>query len=175
MEFFLSYTGNIKTTGHTDTKFRYRRYFLPQFRKMKEHLEANHFPEHMMFSKHKERRVGDFCFSPLVTYDCKKVIDFEIVLLTHFEPACSSRYPTGDADNLLKTLLDSLRMAQNKNEIRGQKPLEGEEPFYCLMEDDQLVRDIKLRHDKLLFPQKENMKKKDAFILVKAMIHSKYS
>jgi len=43
------------------------------------------------------------------------------------------------------------------------------------MEDDQLVRDIKLRHDKLLFPKKENMQKKDAFILVKAIIKSKYS
>jgi len=60
----------------------------------------------------------------------------------------------GDIDNRLKTLLDSLRIPQNKDELpRDDSPRDGEDPFYCLLEDDKLITRLDITSDTLLEPQ----------------------
>lgn len=173
MEIFLSYQGTISTTGHTRQKFTYRRAFLAQLKLLDAYLREQEAPESETFSPGKIRPVGAFNFLPLVTKSCKKVIDLEITLLSHAEPSCNHNYPTGDLDNLLKALLDGLRMAQNKNEIRSELPGEGETPFLCLLEDDQMVRHINIRHDRLLFTEKK-VGQNEIFTLIKVSILPKF-
>ena len=63
-------------------------------------------------------------------------------------------YRGGDIDNRLKTLLDSLRMPTMKEELPSNDPPEdNENPFYCLLENDNLITDISISTDRLLEPQ----------------------
>lgn len=175
MEFYLSLKGPISTTKHTQVKFQYRRYFLTQLRELQKHLCENGLPEEHLFSKSKMRHVQDFAFVPLVTKDAGYVVDLDIVLLSQSEPACLANYPTGDLDNILKALIDGLRMAQNANEVRKEKPQKGENPFYCVLEDDQIIRNIQIRHDKYLFPEVKDLQgKKEVFALIKISVVPKF-
>jgi hypothetical protein len=57
----------------------------------------------------------------------------------------------GDLDNRIKTLIDTLRRPLNANKARGNEmPAEGEDPFYCLLEDDRLVSHLEVETDTLL-------------------------
>jgi hypothetical protein len=59
----------------------------------------------------------------------------------------------GDLDNRIKTLIDTLRKPQNANELRGHEtPSAGEDPFFCLLEDDDLVTGLTVETDMLLDP-----------------------
>ena len=177
MEFYLTFQGPVSTTGHAASKFKVRRSIHTQLKKLSEHYKDHDVPAAHSFGTEKMKRVEDFLFLPLVTTSCKKVIDLDITLLSHREPHCNKKYPTGDIDNLLKILLDGLRMAQNKNEIRSHSPNEGETPFYCLMEDDQYVNEVKIRHGKLLFPIHGVKKTKnfEVFALILVKIRPKFS
>jgi hypothetical protein len=63
----------------------------------------------------------------------------------------------GDLDNRIKTLIDALRRPLNANELRGNEtPGEGEDPFYCLLEDDKLVSHLEVETDTILDPPKNN-------------------
>ena len=56
----------------------------------------------------------------------------------------------GDIDNRIKTLIDALRMPK-KNEIYDQRtPEPDEDPFFCLLEEDELVTKLSVESDLLL-------------------------
>ena len=60
----------------------------------------------------------------------------------------------GDIDNRLKTLFDALTMPRHANALPvGAKPEEGEMPFFCLLEDDNLVTSVQVRTEQLLEPE----------------------
>ena len=51
----------------------------------------------------------------------------------------------------MKTLFDAFRMPINDSELpSGAKPMEGESPFFCLLEDDNLITKISVATDRLL-------------------------
>jgi|SRR5215471_17213083 len=53
-----------------------------------------------------------------------------------------------DLDNRIKTLVDTLRRPRNVAELRGSESLgDCEDPFYCLLEDDNLVTQLKVGTD----------------------------
>ena len=53
----------------------------------------------------------------------------------------------------MKTLIDALRMPKSANELRGNEmPGVGEDPFFCLLEDDDLVTAVTVETDMLLDP-----------------------
>jgi hypothetical protein len=61
----------------------------------------------------------------------------------------------GDLDNRIKTLIDALRRPRNATELKGNEvPLDGEDPFYCLLEEDKLVTGLAVETDTLLDPPK---------------------
>src|SRR3989338_8027892 len=160
LEFVLSYQGTLSTTGHTRAKFALMRYFNTQLTNLQNYLIEDQAPAECMFRSENRRMVGEFTFLPLVTNASRQVIDLDILFLSESDASCKANFPTGDLDNYTKTLLDGLRMAQNLNETRDLAPIENEGVIHVLMEDDQLVRNLKITHHKNLFPRFGNSKMK---------------
>lgn len=176
IEFVLVFTGKISTTSHTKMKFEYRRQFRKQLKLLDQHLKDDEAPPEQTFRQENRRVVGPFTFLPYVTKDSRRVVDLDITFLSSCEPGCGVAYPTGDLDNFLKQLLDGLRMAQNMNEVRTEKPRDDEKPFHCLLEDDQQVRTINIQHFKHLSPMSKSPKgiRNEVKAIIKVKISEKY-
>jgi hypothetical protein len=90
-------------------------------------------------------------FVPLVREDISLACTLNILFLRRDIPG--SVFSAGDLDNRIKTLIDALRKPKGANELRGnENPGEGEDPFYCLLEDDKLVTQFSVETDTLLNP-----------------------
>ena len=72
----------------------------------------------------------------------------------------------GDIDNRIKVLFDALRMPQNKQELEGQKPSEGENPFFCLLQDDKQITQVNITTDCLLTPQAADESISDVYLII---------
>jgi hypothetical protein len=59
----------------------------------------------------------------------------------------------GEIDNRIKVLFDALRIIENKDQLAGAVPDSGENPFFCLLEDDSLITEVNVTTDRLLSPQ----------------------
>jgi hypothetical protein len=98
---------------------------------------------------------GAFVFAPLVSQaeGWEAVVELEILFLRPSKPGELIRHG-GDLDNRIKVLFDGLRMPQNDCEIpSGDKPITGEVPFYCLLQDDALITSFSVKTAQLLAPQ----------------------
>lgn len=92
----------------------------------------------------------------------------DILLLRPEEPQYI--YRQGDIDGQLKTLFDALRLPANSQETGGVEPQDDETPFFCLLEDDRLISEVRITTDQLLMlPNREAVKANDAY----AVIHVK--
>jgi hypothetical protein len=59
----------------------------------------------------------------------------------------------GDIDNRIKVLFDGLRIPQECSELPDDaKPESEDDPFFCLLEDDELITEVKVTTDRLLVP-----------------------
>ena len=97
------------------------------------------------------RQISVFRFVPLVCTGMHLVARLDITLLRP-EPAGSLVVSGGDIDNRLKTLLDSLKVPDPNALPRDANPEAGEDPFFCLLEDDYLVTELVVRTRQLLEP-----------------------
>ena len=96
-------------------------------------------------------RENGYRFVPLVRQDYALLCSLNILFLRRDIPG--SVISAGDLDNRIKTLIDTLRRPLSQNELRGNEtPAEGEDPFYCLLEDDSLVSHLEVETDTLLDP-----------------------
>lgn len=88
-------------------------------------------------------------FAPLVCKDFSLLCSLDILFLRRdFPTGVISR---GDLDNRVKTLIDALRMPTSASELRGNEtPAAGEDPFFCLLEDDNLVTSLSVESSMLL-------------------------
>lgn len=78
---------------------------------------------------------------------------------------------SGDIDGRLKTLFDALRIPTNLDETGGMGPQDGENPFYCLLEDDKLISEINVSTDQLLLlPREREVKANDAFLVIRVKV-----
>ena len=93
-----------------------------------------------------------FRFAPLVSEYLRLVCSLDILFLRR-EDAGSVIKQGGDIDNRLKTLFDALRMPKNCAEADNQTPTSGEDPFFCLLQDDSLITEFKVTTDRLLIPK----------------------
>lgn len=96
-----------------------------------------------------------FRFLPLVTDDLAVLCSLDILFLRRDAPG--SALHAGDIDNRIKTVIDALRPPKVPNEFVGVNqapivPLDGQDPFYCLLEDDKLVSHFSVETDTLLDP-----------------------
>jgi hypothetical protein len=99
-------------------------------------------------SKYQE---NGYRFVPLVREDISLLCSLEILLLRRDFPL--GVISAGDLDNRIKTLIDGLRKPKNASELRGNEtPSVDEDPFFCLLEDDDLVTGLAVETDMLLDP-----------------------
>ncbi len=90
-------------------------------------------------------------FVPLVRDGISLLCSLDILFLRRDIPG--NVIGAGDLDNRIKTLIDALRRPRNGQELRGnEKPDQGEDPFFCLLEDDKLVTQLAVETDTLLDP-----------------------
>ena len=174
MEFFLSYIGPISTTAHAKMKMKLRREFSPQLSNLRDYLKERDVPYELGFQHENRRLVENFVFHPLVSVNSGKVIELKFTILTENEAGHHLTYNTGDIDNQLKVLLDGLRMPNNKNETREERPHADGEVLYCLMEDDSLVKKVEVENDKLLFPIPRSKGNRDIFVFIRVNVVPKF-
>jgi hypothetical protein len=95
-------------------------------------------------------KTGNFRFVPLVAKCFATACCLDILLLRPegSDPLVSQ---AGDIDNRIKTLFDALRIPK-PDETEGLTPAEGENPFFCLLEDDALILEFHISTDRLLVP-----------------------
>jgi hypothetical protein len=96
-------------------------------------------------------RENGYRFVPLVREDFSLFCSLDILFLRRDFPA--GVVSAGDLDNRIKTLIDALRKPHSANELRGNEvPADDEDPFFCLLEDDDLVTGLSVQTDMLLDP-----------------------
>lgn len=112
------------------------------------------------------QRAG-YTFKPIATSALSLHCKLDILMLREGNPG-SVPY---DIDNRVKTIFDALRMPKGPNELgaetsQGQcMPSADEDPFFVLLEDDNLVTHVSVSSDRLLEPV-ENVPASEAVRLV---------
>lgn len=92
-----------------------------------------------------------FNFLPLITEEVGLACSLDILFLRPDVPG-KIMDSTGDIDNRIKVLFDGLRMPRYADEVEGYSPTPDENLFFCLLEDDTLINEIKVTTDRLLTP-----------------------
>jgi len=164
MEFTLVYQGPLKANGSIKDKQNIRREFHKQLAKLWKqeplysHEQGNLLENIVVVDNQPSnsasivQKIGGFLFAPLVCTKLNLVAELDITFL---RPEPPGRIVTqgGDIDNRLKTLFDALRMPKEEQEIpNGDISGENENPFFCLLEDDNLITKVAVTTDRLLKP-----------------------
>lgn len=98
-----------------------------------------------------EYQAHGYRFVPIVREALSLHTTLRVLFLRRDAPG--SVIQAGDLDNRLKTLIDALRLPQSAAELgQYQSPEEGEDPFFCLLEDDKQVTHFEVESDTLLDP-----------------------
>lgn len=154
MKFRLIYKRPLGANANRREKQDLRRRFLPQLRELWNQSPLKEFSQKLNATSENGiiplvRNVGGFKCLPLISSSIELVASLEIILLRPEEPGRIVTQ-TGDVDNRLKTLLDALQIPK-KDQIPPQdSPQAGEDPFYCLLEDDNLITTLSVTTDRLL-------------------------
>lgn len=113
-------------------------------------------------------KVDDYDFVPLVRKDWDLMCSLDVLFLRHDPPG--SVYNAGDLDNRVKTLIDALRMPNGQRELgtAATASSSDEKPFFCLLEDDQLISSLKVDACRYLIPPagKKDEHKKEVHVVV---------
>lgn len=95
-------------------------------------------------------------FLPLVSEKAGLGCALDILFLRR-DPPGSPIISGGDVDNRLKVLLDGLKMPGTCDQLpSGWRPGAGQDPLFCLLEDDGMITEIKVTSDRLLIPPAED-------------------
>lgn len=158
MEFTLTYRGPLRANRGPKDKHALRCHFHRQLAVLWEQVPLNAYRDNLLKWPHDgpprsisviEQHHG-FLFAPLVSSRAQFVATLDILLLRPEAPG-NVLSQSGDLDNRVKTLLDALKMPHESNALpRGCVPGPGQEPFFCLLQDDALVTGMTVRTDRLL-------------------------
>ncbi len=154
MQFTLTYSGELNANGKPAHKHELRRSFHAQLLVLWEQIPLSEY--RYWFEKGTKgttvdlnRRVGSFRFVPLVSTSIHLICELRIFLLKP-EPPGTIITQAGDIDNRLKTLFDALRVPTVGELPPKVEPQLGEDPFFCLLENDSLISRISVETDRLL-------------------------
>ena len=112
----------------------------------------------------------NYQFVPLVTSALELRCSLDILLLRPEEDRLV--FCQGDIDGQIKTIFDALKIPANLGEAGGKGPQDDESPFFCLLEDDRLISEVRVNAEQLLLlPNERQVKPNDCF----AVIHVKLS
>jgi hypothetical protein len=154
MQFRLIYEGPLKSNRGPSDKQLIRRAIHPQLKELCTRPPLQPF-QRLVAARHERATLHDlsgFTFVPIITERLRHVAEIDIILLTPEEPGRTITQG-GDLDNRMKTLLDALRMPKVVDELpKGDVASEHESPFYCLLEDDNLISRLSVSADRLLRP-----------------------
>jgi len=158
MEFRLTYSGKLKSKSSTKAKVtqELRRAFHPQLKVLWDQVPLSDVKNYVKPGQPESRddgllvtQIGEFHFASLVSDRWSMIAEIDILFLRPSPPGALVGHG-GDLDNRIKTLMDGLRVPSQSEIPKGDKPGEGELPFFCLLQDDALVTSLAVRTDRLL-------------------------
>ncbi len=114
---------------------------------------------------------GKYKFVPLVTEErCLRCI-LEILFLRAEEQ--NYILQSGDIDGRLKALFDALRIAESGELPPKASPTSDEDPFYCLLQDDKLISEVRVNTGQLLkLPDAKPLDKHDVYLQITVRLNS---
>ncbi len=160
MEFTLTYRGPLKASGTVVDKHNIRRKIHEQMKRLWEQSPLSMSMFSRLLDEYKPEsvevslitRVGQFRFAALVSSKIALVAELSISFLRPEAPGALITQG-GDIDNRIKTLLDALRMPRVPTELPADAtPAPDEDPYFCLLENDNLVTSLSVKTDQLLEP-----------------------
>src|SRR5206468_2288626 len=84
-------------------------------------------------------------------------------------------FTQGDIDGQIKTIFDALQLPKSLKQAGGIGPQDDEAPFFCLLEDDCLISEVRVTTEQLLLlPQAREVKANDAFVVLHVKINARY-
>lgn len=118
-----------------------------------------------------------FNFLPLVAERFSLLCSLDILFLRRDIPG--SLLSAGDIDNRIKTIIDALRPPKVPNEFIGKEkkpitPGPGQDPFYCLLEDDKQVSKLSVETDTLLDPPTSSVEAKEVKLVITVELRPLY-
>lgn len=175
MRLTLHYQGPLPPKGNARKKHEVRMSIDPQLRTFWKKLEKSYANLRYTMRDPREEviyaagmpslicRVGGFSFVPLVSTKFFSVADLKIFFLRHGPEG--QLIHSGDMDNRLKTLFDGLSVPNERQiEKLGQQPQQGQDPVFCLLEDDALISDLQIETGECLDP---NLPPGDVILLIR--------
>jgi hypothetical protein len=110
-------------------------------------------------------RANGFRFVPLVNKQYDLICSLDVLFLRRENPG-DLLLQGGDIDNRVKTLFDALRIPEGTELPAEAVPGDGEDPMYCLLENDSLVTDLKVTTDRLLRPLRNEQESETDVMLI---------
>jgi hypothetical protein len=171
MQFRLVYEGQLPANGNKFAKQVIRRALHPQLKELWTHAPLDHFADEWLTYPPQEDEhttvvepIGGFKFAPLICEQLSLLAELDVVLLRPTRPGALLRQ-SGDMDNQLKTLFDAFRVPHNTNEIpNGDAPGGGENPFHCLLDDDERIVRLSVETDRYLAPPSPESVRAEIFV-----------
>lgn len=145
MEFYLTYQGPLRSNANSVEKHRIREYFKPQLEKIWDLPPLNGCRDFLSLDPQEGnhnliKRVNGIPFATLVSSNIHMMCGVNITLLWPDEPG-NIIQNSGDIDNRLKTLFDSLTCPKPE-QISNITDLSRDGIFHCLLEDDKLISSV---------------------------------
>ncbi len=142
MEFYLKYSGILKLRSNIREKHKIRKMFHSQLSELADYLKTQKVGREEWFNSRYRKEVGTVHFQPMIPHSVEYYVKLEVLILSPLQ------HYQGDIDNVAKVLIDSLRVP-SKSELGDYTPVAGETPFYALLEDDKVVKDLVMSQHKL--------------------------
>lgn len=118
------------------------------------------------------KNIGNFNFLPLISEKIAIIAEIDILMRQGMPDKIITE--GGDIDSRLKTIFNALRVPDNKEALpKINRPDNGEDPFFCLLEDDNLITKVTMSTDRLLLPHPSSAHV-EMFINVKTIKHIDY-
>ena len=172
MRFHLTYEGPLRGAGSArpDHKHAIRRALHRQLKRLWQvhpflkaskhgvYQAAPHIdPNLLMWEGLAQRHViGSYRCVPLVREELALICSLDILFLR--SDGGGNIIKSADIDARLKTLFDALKQPREPGDLgTSQTPEEGEDPFFCLLEDDKLITHVSVETDVLLEPTSPQM------------------
>jgi hypothetical protein len=152
MEFALHYRGKLSPKATAAEKHRIRQHFHPQLKKLWEDPDSplKCYPLHLQ--RDAIQQVGAFQFAPFVCKWANLLAELEITLLRPEPPGGIVQYG-GDIDNRLKTLFDAMAIPSQLQQLPpNAEPAAGENPFFCVLDDDRRITGLTIHTERLWEP-----------------------
>ena len=152
MRFRLHYRGPLRSNGKPRDKQALRRKLSPQLKELWNQAPLADQRDEFLnpcYELSVIKKMGDWNFASVVNSRNYLVADLDITMLRPEEPG-SVITQGGDIDNRLKTLLDALSIPRRDQILADDAPGADDDPFHCLLEDDNLITSIRVTVDRLL-------------------------